>query len=199
MNQMADVSGGVEEMSMDAAVAQLMGGEAPPDEEREDAAPAATGDAAPAEAVAEAAETAEESEVETIEIDPDAELWETEFETAEGKQKTKLSLTELQKGYMLHKDYTRKTQELARQRESVQQEVAKTVTEKTDHYAQQLQLLAGMVMSNVAPELKDVNWSELAANDPAEYVRLSAKRDQVRGLMNQLQARHQEAPKTKDA
>lgn len=183
----------VEELSMDDAVSLMLGtAEEPQAEEPKAEEPQAEGP--PKEAPA----PADEPESDVIEIDPDAEMFETEFEAEEGKVKKSLSLSELQKGYMLHKDYTKKTQALAQERKGLAEEVAKQVNDRTGKYTQDIEILAGLVAQHVMPELKGLT-PELAASDPAEYVRLQAKAQAVQQTMAQLRARHEDARKQKES
>lgn len=191
----------VQEMSMDEAVSAMLGSPEPQAEPAPAEEPPAE-DAPVAEAAPEATpETQEESVAEeVVEIDPDADVFDIEVRTEDGKKEAKkVSLSELQRGYMMQKDYQRKTAELARAKESVTQEVAKQVTEKTSSFTQELEVLAGLVMQHVAPELRGVNWQELAATDPAEYVRLKAKADSVGQTLQTLQAKHAQAKKVSEA
>jgi len=91
----------------------------------------------------------------------------------------KPSIKALREGYMRQKDYQRKTAEVARQREEVGEKVRQAIDSERSSYQQTLQQLQALVVETVAPELKDVNWNHLAANDPFEYVRLRNRADQI--------------------
>lgn len=133
-------------------------------------------------------------DVETIEIDPEAELFEQVLTDTEGKKVTKkLSLKELQQGYLRTADYTRKTQELAKQRAQVQEEVRQAKSQVNETYEKRLAELQSIVLKAVAPDLSSVDWSKLANEDAFEYVRLSNRRNEVQQLLQTIQAEQDKA------
>lgn len=99
-----------------------------------------------------------------------------------------LSLEELAAGYMLQADYTRKTQATAAQEKQRQEQVIEAIQQTTQQARQQLAALQQFVMASVAPELNGVNWVQLAQEDPARYVQLQAKAQQVHQTLGQIQA-----------
>lgn len=105
----------------------------------------------------------------------------------------KLPVKELKLGYMRQKDYQRKTAEVARQREAVAEEVTKGVTAERTKYAQDLGQLQEMVVELVAPDLKNVDWDNLATNDPFEYTRLQHRANKVSQALSAIQARRTDA------
>ena len=105
----------------------------------------------------------------------------------------KLPIKELKLGYMRTKDYQRKTAEVARQREEVGEKLRQGIESERTQYQQNLQLLHNVVVESVAPELKGVNWNDLAANNPGEYVRLRNRADQVTQVLTSIQAKQAEA------
>lgn len=62
-------------------------------------------------------------------------------------------------------DYTRKTQELAEIRKALNER-----TQKLDTYVTQGEALIGTLAQEFQAEFQGINWGELAANDPAQYV-----------------------------
>ena len=102
-----------------------------------------------------------------------------------------LSLEELAAGYMQSADYTRKTQALAAQEKQRQDEVFKAVQQTTQQAMQQLQALQGVVIQTAAPELQNVNWQQLAMEDPARYVQLQARQQQLSQVLGAIQAEQQ--------
>lgn len=124
----------------------------------------------------------------TITIDPDAAVFEIEIKAEGGKNETKqVSLTELQNGYMRYEDYHRKTQEISKARDQLAVEAQQLIEPERQAYVQNLQQLQHAVMSMVAPEFQNVNWEQLAAEDPAGYVKLSAKAQKAQQTMMQFQ------------
>ena len=110
-----------------------------------------------------------------------------------------LPVKELQQGYMRQQDYSRKTAEVARQRESVSEEVRKGVESERAAYYQTLQTLQDVVISSVDAELKNANWSELAANDPATYVRLDNRRKEIDRVLGELTTKQREVIQQRNA
>ena len=98
-----------------------------------------------------------------------------------------LSLEELAAGYMQSADYTHKTQALAAEAKQRQEEVAKTITQTAQQAVQQVQALQQLVIATAAPELQNVNWQQLAMEDPARYVQLQAKQQQLSQVLGHLQ------------
>jgi len=111
----------------------------------------------------------------------------------------KIPVKELQQGYMRQKDYSRKTAEVARQREAVSEEIRKGVEGERAAYFQTLQTLQDVVISSVDTELKNANWNELAANDPATYVRLDNRRKEMDRVLGELTSKQQEVIRQRDA
>jgi len=139
----------------------------------------------------------QQEEVETIEIDPEAPLFEQELEEDGKKVAQKLSLKELQQGYLRERDYRKKTMELARQREELPKLVAKQGQELSESYSKRLGELQGLVVKSVAAELSNVDLNKLATEDPFEYVRISNRARQVQELLQVVQKEQEAAAKTK--
>jgi len=135
----------------------------------------------------------EEAPGETIEFDYEAPIFEVTVKGDDGAdQSVKLSLKDLQSGYMRQADYTRKTQEVSKMREEARTQIDRAAQEAQQQYVNQLQVMQAMIGQLVAPELKNVDWQKLASEDPAEYVRLSSKAQQVQGMFGQMQQQQQQ-------
>jgi hypothetical protein len=104
----------------------------------------------------------------------------------------KPTVKELREGYMRQKDYSRKTAEVARQREEVGNQVRQAVDGERSQYAKQLQELQNVLLETVAPDLKDVNWNDLAKNDPFKYVELRNRADQITSTLSKIQQQQTE-------
>lgn len=118
---------------------------------------------------------------------------ETTYKGDDGKDITeKLPVKALREGYMRQKDYQRKTAEVARQREEVGEKVRHAIESDRTAYQQQLQQMQDLLIQTAAPELKDVNWNDLAANNAFEYVRLRNRADQVQQALKAINAKQQE-------
>ncbi len=104
----------------------------------------------------------------------------------------KLPVKALREGYMRQKDYQRKTAEVARQRDAVGEQVRQAIDSERTAYQTQLQQVQALLVETVAPELKDANWNDLAANNPFEYVRLRNRADQIAQALSTIQAKQKE-------
>jgi hypothetical protein len=182
--------------ALDAAVAAFVA------DMSDDQPPANPVEEAPAEVQAEAepqveAKVEEQPEdTQTIEIDPDEPLFEQELEVDGKKEAQKLSLKELQQGYLRERDYRKKTMELARQREELPKLVAKQGQELSQSYVKRLSELQGLVVKTVAAELANTDLNKLATEDPFEYVRISNRARQLSELQQAVQ-KEQEAESAK--
>jgi len=119
--------------------------------------------------------------------------------TEAGEEERDLSLEELAAGYMQSADYTRKTQALAEQAKQREMEVFQAVQQTTQQAQQQLQALQNLVLSATAPELQNVNWQQLAMEDPARYVQLQARQQQLSQVLGNLQAENQRLQQQQEA
>ncbi len=106
-------------------------------------------------------------------------------------EEREMTLEEMAAGVMLQADYTRKTQAVAAQERQRQEEVFKAVQQTTQQAQQQLQALRQLVIATNAPELQNVNWQQLAMEDPARYVQLQAKQQQLSQVLGHIEAENQ--------
>jgi hypothetical protein len=104
----------------------------------------------------------------------------------------KPTIKELREGYMRQKDYSRKTAEVARQREETGEKVRQAIDSERSQLQKTLQEVQALLLETAAPELKDVNWNELATNDPFTYVQRRNRADQIAQALNTVKARQQE-------
>lgn len=102
------------------------------------------------------------------EIDPDADpAAPAVFKVKVDGKEIEVPADELVKGYSRQQDYTKKTMELAAQRQQVDQAAAQMQAER-NHYQQQLQHLTSVLGEQLsAPP----DWQELLNNDPVEYLK----------------------------
>lgn len=146
---------------------------------------------------AEAADTSDEEPAE--EAEPEAEeAPEAEAESQPRKLKLKyrgeekeLEETEVielaQKGF----DYTQKTQELSRERESLNQKLEETLTPKMKELDEKLAMAEVVLYQTLAPEMQNTDWAKLAEEDPAEWARRKAKVESVQMNLQRVQAERQ--------
>ena len=102
---------------------------------------------------------------------------------------TEVPIDEVRSGYMRHADYTRKTQQLATERKQIPQKLAEAerfVQDKSQQFSQALQNLEAFVVQSIAPELQNVNWQQLAQENPNEYVRLNQRAQQTNATLQQI-------------
>jgi uncharacterized protein YeeX (DUF496 family) len=104
----------------------------------------------------------------------------------------KPTIKELREGYMRQKDYSRKTAEVARQREEVGKSVRQAVEGERSQYMKNLQELQTAFIETAAPELKNVDWNALATNDAFEYVRLQNRANQIGQVLSKIQEKQKE-------
>jgi hypothetical protein len=90
---------------------------------------------------------------------------------------------ELKKGYMLEKSYRQKTAQLAREREALQAKVKEAIEPKLKEYDEKLQIAEQAIWHSLAPEIKNIDWNKLAAENPAEW---AMKYQQVQNINAQL-------------
>lgn len=115
------------------------------------------------------------------------------YKGEDGQEVTEdLPLDEIRSGYMRQRDYTLKTQEVSKARAAIPQAVEQGVTEARNQYTQSLAQLHALVQQTAAPELAQVDWQKLATESPAEFVRLSAKAQQVQNTLQAIAQRHHE-------
>lgn len=120
-------------------------------------------------------DSVEEDAAPSVEIDPDAKVFDIEGE--------KLSLNELKSQRMMQADYSKKTAELARQREQLPLEVEKQVKPVVEQYANNMRIMQRAVMELANKEIANVDWNSLAEENPAEFVRMSAKAQQINTVL----------------
>lgn len=192
----------------EAKIAAMLNAEnAPPP--KEDAAPpadeiadptgerAVEGDSPPA-GEAPAPEDQQEEEKGAVAEIPLEQLEAIELEVKEwekdGKERTqkKRTIKELREGYMRLDDYSRNVQDVAKQREKLGEESRQAIDGERNKYVQDLVVLQATLEATVAPELKDVNWNQLAASDAFEYVRLQNRSNQINQAKATIQARIKE-------
>ena len=188
---MANQPGATEILTTEAAAERILGVVYPEEEE-------ATAEVT--EETKETEETAEEA-VETeaatqpeeeVEIDPD-EKWIEVEEVLEGgaKEVKKYSLNELKAQRMMQADYQRKTAELARQREEVQTQLRQGVEKEREQFKQALDVQQRLVWSLAAQDLQNVDMDRLAAEDPAEYIRVQNRLNKFNQAIQGIQAEQQ--------
>jgi hypothetical protein len=128
----------------------------------------------------------DESETEeTEETDESDEQKPQAFELEIDGKKETVTLDELSKGYLRQSDYTRKTTEIANQRQTLAKEV-ETTQQHRAQYAQALEQ-ANALLAQLKPQEPD--WNALYQADPAQY---AATREMWRSYQEQQAAIEQQ-------
>lgn len=166
---------------LDAAIEHALNPE-PPEAPQEPEPPGDSADAPepedePVEASDEPAEEVEEGppawdEVKEVKI-------KVPIKNGEGEEVIEATLDELRLGYMRTADYQRKTQEVAAQKNEIQQQFNQALQSEQAKYLQALQAQEAFLMQIAAPEMKGIDWNKLSAEDPAEFVRMSHRANQL--------------------
>jgi len=99
-------------------------------------------------------------------------------------QSLQVSREELLNGYSRQADYSRKTGELAQQRQQIEQVVAAVQAERQHHQAQLAQM--SQALGQQLGQQSQTNWQELLDNDPVQYLK-------QRHLFEERQAAYQGA------
>lgn len=141
-----------------------------------------------------------EAPVEEIELDLDAPLMEITVKTEDGRDETrKWSLAELRKSVMLEKDYRHKTAQLAREREAIPQEIQKNVQQLNQAYVERLNVVQNAVAKVYSEEIGNVDLNKLSRDDPAEFVRVTARANQLQQIFYTVQQEQANLKQQQDA
>lgn len=107
----------------------------------------------------------------------------------ETKKLTKTELKELaQKGF----DYTAKTQELSRAKQDFESQV-KAVQETIAVQNQQIEVIASIkAIDGQLERFKQVNWQQLASDDPVEYLKLNQSYQELKDARNGMVSQYQQ-------
>lgn len=98
---------------------------------------------------------------------------------------------ELKKGYMMQRDYQRKTAELAREREAVAEKVKLAVEPTLKEYQTRLQLFEKAIWHKFAPEIQNTDWNALARDNPAEWAQKMQQANEVNSILNAVRQEQQ--------
>jgi hypothetical protein len=134
---------------------------------------------------------------ETLEIDEEAPLFETKYKAEDGEKVEKLSLKQLRSGYMMQRDYQRKTAELARQKEALSKDIETKSKEAVGQYEQQLTVLRSSLLAIAAPDLQGVDLVKLSVEDPAQYVQKKARLEQIGTYLQHVNSELQKVEQAK--
>ena len=136
----------------------------------------------------ESVEEEEESE------EPDEESEETLYAVTVNGEEQQVTLDELMSGYSRQSDYTRKTQDVAKERKQMEELQTQYVSEMQQARAERQQYLESLnqIIANSASNLDkftNIDWESIKENDPIEYV---TKREEFREAQEKVQAMQRE-------
>jgi len=99
---------------------------------------------------------------------------------------------ELVKGYMQQKDYSRKTAQLAREREQLEAKIKAAVEPKVSEFERQLETYRQAVLMLADREGANVDLNKLAETDPAQAQKLFFKRLEFNNTLQAITSKQQE-------
>ena len=140
-------------------------------------------------------ESEEESEEEELDEDESEEEPDVYVVKVDGEE-LEVSLDELVKGYSRQSDYTRKTQELASQRDEMtqlQQQWASEISQAQAERQQYIDALGQFVQNSMAglEQFSNVNWEQLRETDPIAFVTKKEEYRDAQESVRQAQAQQQ--------
>ena len=90
-----------------------------------------------------------------------------------------VTLEEARLGYMRQEDYTRKTQEISKLKAEIPEQVKGEVSKEREKYEHNVKIFHQAYMQLAGEELNNVNWNQLVEKDPAEFLKLSHRAQQI--------------------
>ena len=143
-------------------------------------------------ALEEETEVEEESEEEQLDEDEEVETEEVYSVKVDGEE-MEVSLDELVNGYSRQSDYTRKTQELASQRDQMaqmQQQWATEISQAQAERQQYMEALGQFVQNSMAglEQYANVDWESLKEEDPIGFVTKKEEFRDAQERVRQVQA-----------
>jgi len=97
-----------------------------------------------------------------------------------------LTLDEMRNQRMMHSDYMARRREFDNQIKEREAKAQQAVETERKNYLSTLQTLHQAIMKAAAPELSTVDWNKLAAENPAEYVRLANRAREVNAALESV-------------
>jgi len=92
-----------------------------------------------------------------------------------------------QKGY----DYTQKTMALAKERDELREATKKQLDTKLKEYDDKLQLAEKAIWDTLMPQIQNIDWNKLAAENPSEWAQKYQYVQGVNAKLAQIQAERQ--------
>jgi hypothetical protein len=138
-------------------------------------------------------EESEEEELEEDEVEEEPEVYAVKVDGEE----LEVSLEELVQGYSRHSDYTRKTQELASQRDEMaqlQQQWTNEISQAQAERQQYIDALGQFVQNSMGglEQFQNVDWENLRQTDPIAFV---TKKEELREAQDRVRQAQEEQGK----
>ena len=148
-------------------------------------------------------ESEEESEEEESDEDEQEEVEEVYSVKVDGEE-MEVSLDELIKGYSRQSDYTRKTQELASERNQMaelQQQWANEISQAQAERQQYISALGQVIQNQMAglEQYATINWEQLREEDPIAFVTKKEEFRDAQERVRQAQARQYQEQQKQEA
>lgn len=103
-----------------------------------------------------------------------------------------VTLDELRLGYMRQDDYQRKTQEISKVKSEAAQETHKAVQQTRQQFVQELTALDTFITQVAMPEFQNVDWNKLSQENPAQFVAMSHRANQLQQAKVAIKSKLQE-------
>lgn len=132
--------------------------------------------------------SAEQEKSEEIPLDLDAPLVDVTVKLEGGGEETrKVSINEMRLGYMRREDYQRKTAEVARERDGVEQVVDERLSSERGQYVQNLQVMQKALWQFAQGEFANADFARLARDNPAAAVEFQARAQEFNQILGEAQ------------
>ena len=112
-------------------------------------------------------------------------------------EEAELSIEEMEKGVMLERAFRMKTAQLAREKESVQSKIKEAIEPKLKEYDEKLQIAEQAIWHSLAPEIKNIDWNKLAAENPAEWAQKYQQVQNINAQLAHIQAERKKVEETR--
>lgn len=103
---------------------------------------------------------------------------------------------ELKRGYLRQSRFSALTEQYARQEDSRKVQYSQALQAQHSEAVEKLNSMQELVLAQAAPELNGVDWVSLSVQDPAKFVQLQARQQQVQQTwqaLEQQKTQHQQA------
>lgn len=102
------------------------------------------------------------------------------------EQELEVDEHELKSGYVRKLAYQKKSDELARERQGLRDEVKKQVEPTVKEFQEKLALYEQALWKTLAPEIQNTDWNKLAQEQPAEWAQRMQAVNNVQGVLQAI-------------